>query len=47
MLHLLKENREIADAPDAQEVPAGGLQIEFAAVDFAYETDRQILKNVN
>ena len=47
MFHLLKENREIADAPDAQEVPAGGLQIDFAAVDFAYETDRQILKNVN
>ena len=47
MFHLLKENREIADAPDAQEVPAGALQIDFAAVDFAYEADRQILKNVN
>ncbi len=47
MFHLLKENREIADAPDARDVPAGALQINFAAVDFAYEPDRQILKNVN
>ena len=47
MFQLLKENREIADAPDAQDIPARALQIDFAAVDFAYETDRQILKNVN
>ncbi|MDP3540241.1 MAG: ABC transporter ATP-binding protein/permease [Azonexus sp.] len=47
MFKLLQENREIADAPDARDVPAGSLQINFDSVDFAYEPDRQILKNVN
>ena len=47
MFHLLKENREIADTPDASDLPVGPLQINFAAVNFAYEPDRQILKNVN
>ena len=47
MFNLLKENREIADAPDARELPAGPLQINFDAVDFAYDPDRQILKNLS
>ena len=47
MFTLLKENREIADAPDARELPAGPLAIEFAAVDFAYDPERQILHEVN
>ncbi|MDR2188438.1 MAG: ABC transporter ATP-binding protein/permease [Azonexus sp.] len=47
MFRLLKEHREIADAPDARDVPAGPLDVEFAAVDFAYETERPILYGVS
>jgi ATP-binding cassette subfamily B protein len=47
MFNLLRENREIADAPDAHTLPAGPLSIEFNQVDFAYEPDRQILKDVS
>ncbi|MCL2523118.1 MAG: ABC transporter ATP-binding protein/permease [Betaproteobacteria bacterium] len=46
MFNLLKEHREIADAPDARDLPAGPLDIEFAAVDFAYEAERPILQDV-
>lgn len=44
MFNLLKAHREIADAPDARDLPNGPLQINFDAVDFAYEPDRNILK---
>jgi len=47
MFDLLKENREIADAPDARDLPGGALQVDFAAVDFAYEPDRVILHNLD
>lgn len=47
MFNLLKTHREIADAPDARELPAGPLQINFDAVDFAYEPERAILKNLS
>ncbi|EKE16813.1 MAG: hypothetical protein ACD_10C00783G0002 [uncultured bacterium] len=47
MFQLLQQNREIADAPDAHELPAGPLGISFDAVSFGYEPDRQILKDVN
>jgi len=47
MFNLLKENREIGDASDARDLPGGPLQVEFAAVDFAYEPDRAILHNLN
>ena len=47
MFKLLQEHREIADDPDARDLPAGPLQINFATVDFAYDPDRQILKNVD
>src|SRR5574343_154770 len=47
MFNLLKEHQEIADAPDARELPSGPLRIDFDAVDFAYEPNRQILKNLN
>ncbi len=47
MFNLLKEHREIADAPDAHDLPAGPLDIEFAAVDFAYEADRPILHDIS
>ena len=47
MFKLLNENREIADAPDARDLPAGPLQVNFGAVEFAYEPNRQILKNLS
>lgn len=47
MFNLLKTHREIADTPDARELPAGPLQINFDAVDFAYEPARAILKNLS
>ena len=43
MFNLLRENREIADAADARDLPAGALRIDFEAVDFAYERERPIL----
>ena len=47
MFNLLKENREIADAPDARDLPGGPLQINFDAVNFAYDPQRPILHNLN
>ncbi len=47
MFNLLKENREIADAPDARDLPGGPLQINFDAVNFAYDPERSILHNLN
>ncbi|MBP5998780.1 MAG: ABC transporter ATP-binding protein/permease [Azonexus sp.] len=47
MFNLLKEHREIADAPDARDLPTGPLQVNFAAVDFAYDPDREILRNLD
>lgn len=47
MFKLLQENREIADAPDARDLPEGALQINFDRVDFFYDPERVILKNVD
>lgn len=47
MFNLLKQNREIADAADAQTLPTEPLKIEFAAVDFAYDPERQILQQLS
>ena len=47
MFKLLQENKEIADAPDARDLPTGPLQINFDAVDFAYDPDRQILHHMD
>ena len=47
MFQLLKENREIADAPEARAVPSGPLQIHFDAVNFSYEPNRAILKGID
>jgi ATP-binding cassette subfamily B protein len=47
MFNLLHENQEIADPPDARELPTGPLQINFDSVDFSYEPNRQILQNLN
>ena len=47
MFNLLQENREIADAPDARDLPPGPLQVNFDGVSFAYEPARPILANVD
>ncbi|WP_153133225.1 ABCB family ABC transporter ATP-binding protein/permease [Dechloromonas hortensis] len=47
MFNLLKTHREIADAPDARDLPAGPLQINFDSVSFAYDPERVILKNLS
>jgi ATP-binding cassette subfamily B protein len=47
MFRLLAENREVADRPDAVQLPAGPAAIRFERVDFAYEPNRQILFDVS
>ncbi len=47
MFKILQENKEIADAPDARELPSGSLQINFDAVNFSYDPERSILHGVN
>ena len=47
MFSLLKEHREIADAPDAAPLPAGPLQIDFDNVHFSYEPARKILHGLS
>ncbi len=47
MFTLLGENREIADAPDARELPAGACDVRFEHVGFSYEPNRQILFDVD
>jgi ATP-binding cassette, subfamily B, heavy metal transporter len=43
MFGLLEQNREVDDAPDAQELPQGPATVEFDSVDFGYDPRRQIL----
>ncbi|MDX9706002.1 MAG: ABC transporter ATP-binding protein/permease [Azospira sp.] len=47
MFDLLAENREVADAADARELPAGPLAVRFEHVSFAYEKTRRILDDVD
>ncbi|WP_126446247.1 ABCB family ABC transporter ATP-binding protein/permease [Sulfuricystis multivorans] len=44
---LLKENREIQDAPDARVLEPGPCAVRFENVGFAYEPRRQILHDVS
>jgi ATP-binding cassette subfamily B protein len=44
---LLHENREVADAPDAQPLHVRGAEVRFANVAFSYESKRQILFDVD
>ena len=46
MFTLLKENREVADRPGAPVLALAGAAIRFDHVDFSYETNRQILFDV-
>ena len=51
MFVLLNKDKEIADRPGAADIdltnPKLGPTVEFKNVDFSYESNRQILKNVN
>jgi len=47
MFALLNENREIADARDARELPAAPCKVRFEKVGFSYERKRQILFDVD
>ncbi len=47
MFGLLKEHREIADAPDAIPLQAESVGVHFSAVDFYYDPNRQILHDID
>jgi ABC-type transport system involved in Fe-S cluster assembly fused permease/ATPase subunit len=47
MFRLLREEREVADAPDARPLPAGPGELVFEDVRFGYRPDRVILKGVS
>jgi ATP-binding cassette, subfamily B, heavy metal transporter len=47
MFALLGQNREIADAPDAQPLVARGGAVRFDDVRFGYDADREILHGVS
>jgi ATP-binding cassette subfamily B protein len=47
MFILLRENREVADQPEAPALAVSGASIRFDHVDFSYEPDRQILFDVD
>ncbi len=44
---LLDQHREIADAPAAKSLVTHGAQVSFSHVDFSYESNRQILFDVD
>jgi len=47
LFSLLDQNREIADKPGAPALRAEGAEVRFAHVDFSYESNRQILFDVD
>ncbi len=47
MFGLLEENREVADAPDARDLPEGPALVHFEDVDFGYDPRRQILQGMD
>ncbi len=47
MFVLMRENREVADLPDAPALAVSGASIRFDHVDFSYEPKRQILFDVD
>lgn len=44
---LLRQQREVTDAPDAKPLQVRGAEVKFARVDFGYEANRQILFDVD
>ncbi|MCW5622618.1 MAG: ABC transporter ATP-binding protein/permease, partial [Burkholderiales bacterium] len=47
MFRLLEVNREVEDAPGAQDLPPGEAAVRFEHVSFGYEPNRQILFDVS
>ncbi|TAN79714.1 MAG: ABC transporter ATP-binding protein/permease, partial [Gallionella sp.] len=47
MFGLLREHREIADAPDARALSVGKAEVRFERASFGYAPDRQILSDVD
>jgi len=47
MFMLLEQNREIADAPDAQPLALRTAEVRFEHVDFSYDVRRQVLHDVS
>jgi ATP-binding cassette subfamily B protein len=47
LFSLLDQNKEIADAPEAQPLVTHGAQVRFKHVDFSYDPKRQILFDVD
>ncbi|MBI5923444.1 MAG: ABC transporter ATP-binding protein/permease [Betaproteobacteria bacterium] len=47
MFDLLRQNREVQDAPDASALPPGACTVAFDRVSFSYESKRQILFDVS
>jgi len=47
MFALLRENREVADAPGAVALAVAGGEVTFEDVSFAYNPDREILRHVS
>ncbi len=47
MFTLMREDREVADAPDAPALVATGGEVRFEDVRFGYRPDREILKGVS
>jgi ABC-type transport system involved in Fe-S cluster assembly fused permease/ATPase subunit len=47
LFSLLNENREVADGPDAKPLSARGASVVFSNVNFSYESNRQILFDVD
>jgi ATP-binding cassette, subfamily B, heavy metal transporter len=47
LFKLLDQHREVADAPDAKPLQGNGAAVRFAHVDFSYESNRQILFDVD
>lgn len=47
MFELLRENRDVDDAPDAPELLVKDGAVEFQNVTFGYLPERTILKNVS
>ncbi|MBM3114412.1 ABCB family ABC transporter ATP-binding protein/permease [Jeongeupia naejangsanensis] len=47
MFKLLRQNAEVKDTPDARTLQASSAAIRFESVDFGYERNRQILRDVS
>ncbi|HCN71733.1 MAG TPA: metal ABC transporter permease, partial [Pusillimonas sp.] len=47
MFGLISENREVQDRPDAKGLDIRSADVQFDGISFAYESNRQILFDVN